>query len=132
VSGKSIGWAGRRWAWAGKLKMSDETSDRVFVALAVATATILSVLGNAAASQRLLDASYQAVSTTLVLLVLLRIGIFGSAIMFFAQFLLLRVPLTLDGNALYAPDAWFTLGGLLALAIAGFWMARRRSLIPDP
>jgi predicted Ser/Thr protein kinase len=132
VSGTSVRWAGRRWAWAGKLAMSDDTSDRVFVVLAVATATILSVLGSAAASQRLLDASYQAVSTTLILLVLLRIGIFGSAIMFFANFLLLRVPLTLDGSALYSPEAWFTLGGLIALAGTGFWMAGRQSLIPNP
>jgi hypothetical protein len=132
VSGTSVGWAGRRWAWAGKLAMSDDTSERVFVVLAVVTVTFLSVSGNGPARQQWLDVGYQAVSTTLVLLVLLRIGIFGSAVMFFANFLLLRVPLTLDGSALYSPEAWFTLGGLIALAGTGFWMAGRQSLIPNP
>jgi hypothetical protein len=46
--------------------------------------------------------------------------------MFFVNFLLLRMPLTLDGAALYAADAWITIAGVIALAAAGFWMAQAR------
>ena len=67
---------------------------------------------------------YQAVSTTLVLLVLLRIGIFASAIMFFVNFVLLRVPLTFDGNALYAAESWIVVALIIGLAAAGCWMSR--------
>jgi hypothetical protein len=81
---------------------------------------------------RLTSAAYQAVSITLVLLVLLRLGIFASAVIFTANILLLRMPLTLDGNALYASSAWFAMAGLLALAAAGLWMARKGGGIPDP
>ena len=116
VTRSGLRWSGRRWAWAGKLSMSEKTAERVFVALAVATVTILSVAGTGAASQRLLDGCYQALSTALILIVLLRIGIFASAIMFFVNFLLLRMPLTFDGNALYATGAWMAVAGIIALA----------------
>ena len=122
-------WSGRRWAWAGKLArwaMSDKTSERVFVMLAVACSALITYGGNGPAMPRLLNAFYQAISTTVILIVLLRVGIFASAIMFFVNFLLLRVPLTFDGGALYATHAWFTVAGILALAAAGYWMARAR------
>jgi serine/threonine-protein kinase len=117
-------WSGRRWPWASRLAMSPTTSERVFLALTVAAVTALSFAGNGAATERLLDACYQAISTTLILFVLLRIGIFASAIMFFVNLVLLREPLTFDGNALYAGGAWITVAGLIALAAMGFWMAR--------
>jgi hypothetical protein len=96
----------------------------VFVALAVATATAIELAGSGARGQRLLDASYQAISTALILIVLLRIGIFGAAIMLFVNLLLLRMPLTLDSNALYAGGAWIAVAGIIALAAAGLWLAR--------
>ncbi len=124
VTHSGMRWSGRRWKWAGRLSMSDKTSERVFLGLTVTAVTILSVVGSGAASQRLLDACYRAISTTLILFVLLRIGIFASAIMFFVNFVLLRMPLTFDGSALYASGAWITVAGIIALAAAGVWMAR--------
>ena len=35
-------WGGRRWKWAGKLAMSEETSQRVFIVLCVSIITIIS------------------------------------------------------------------------------------------
>ena len=49
---------------------------------------------------------------------------FASVILFAVNVLLLRVPLTFDGRALYATHARFAIAGILALAAAGFWMAR--------
>ena len=76
---------------------------------------------------RLMAAAYQVVSTTMVLIVLLRIGILASAIMYFVNFLLLRMPLTLDGNAVYSASAWTTAAVVLTLAIAGFRLATTTS-----
>jgi hypothetical protein len=117
-------WGGRRWKWAGKLAMNDETSLRVFIALCVSIITIIAYVGNGPVAPRLIGAAYQAVSVTLTLIVLLRVGIFASAIMFTVDILLQRMPLTLDGNALYAPSAWTAIAAILGLAAAGLWMAR--------
>jgi hypothetical protein len=117
-------WSGRRWAWAGKLAMTDKTSERVFVALVIVCAALFGIAGSGPVAPRLLTTAYQVFSITVTLFVLLRIGIFASAVMFTVNFLLLRVPLTFDGRALYATHAWFAIAGILALAAAGFWMAR--------
>jgi serine/threonine-protein kinase len=122
-----LGFAGRRWAKAATLRMNDKTSERVFVALAVAMVTILSFANNDTASQHWLNAAYQAISTTLVLLVLVRIGIFASTVMFFTNAVLLRTPLTLDASAIYAGEAWLIMAVLLAIAGSGFWMARQNA-----
>ncbi len=116
-------WGARRWAWAGKLVMSDKTSERVFVALVVTCTALFSYQGNGPVGPRLLSAAYQLLSTALVLIVLLRLGIFASAIMFFVNYLLLRMPLTLDGGALYATGAWTAAAVIMTLAIAGFRLA---------
>jgi hypothetical protein len=117
-------WSGRRWAWAGKLAMTDKTSERVFVALCVAVAGLFSLADSLEPwAPRLVGASYQVISTGLILGVLLRLGIFASAIMFTVNTLLLRMPLTLRGDALYATGAWITAAAIVMLAIAGFRMA---------
>jgi hypothetical protein len=43
--------------------------------------------------------------------------------MFFVNFPLLRMPLTLDGNALYATGAMITAAAIIALGAAGFRLA---------
>ena len=117
-------WGGRRWKWAGKLAMTEETSQRVFIVLCVSIVTIISYLGNGPVAPRLIGAVNEALEVTLTLIVLLRLGIFASTIMFTVHFLLMRMPLTLDGNALYAPSAWTAIAAILGLAAAGLWMAR--------
>jgi hypothetical protein len=117
-------WSGKRWAWAGKLTMSDKTSERVFAVLCVVVAGVFSLADSRDPwAPRLIQASYQMLSTALILVVLLRLGIFASAIMFAVNFLLLRMPLTLNGEALYATGAWITAAAILVLAAAGFRMA---------
>lgn len=103
--------------------MSDRALERLFLILSVAGVTMLSIGGGG--SQRLVDACIEAVSITLVLLVLLRIGLFGAVVMSFTKELLRRVPLTIDSSSLYFGQAWFALAALMALAAAGLWMARR-------
>ena len=112
-----------RWPRAARAQMSDRALERLFVILSVAGVTLLSIAGGG--SGRWVDLCLKAVSLTLVLLVLLRIGLFGAAVMSFTNLVLTRVPLTLDSTSLYFGQAWFALAALMALAAAGLWMARR-------
>ncbi len=120
---RALRWIGRRWTWAGRLSMSDRAYDRLFLVLAVGAVTVLSLAGTGGATQRALDASIQALTTTVILLVLLRIGIFAAAIMFVVNNVLVRIPLTIDPSALYATPSWTTIAGLAALASLGVWWA---------
>jgi len=95
-------------------------SEAVSLALAVATVTLFSVVAN---DDTLIDAVYNAISITIVLQVLLRIGIFSATVMFIAEFVLLRMPYTFDSSAFYAAQGWFALALLLGLAVTGYWMA---------
>jgi predicted Ser/Thr protein kinase len=124
VTGSGVRWAARRWAWAGKLTMHETTSKRLFVAVVLAVAAILALDDSGPFAQRALNAGYQVLTLSLTLLVLFRLGIFAAAIMYFVNTLLLRVQLTLDGSAVPATEAWAVIAGVLALAAAGFWMAR--------
>ena len=97
---------------------------RVFIAIAAVTLTIVGIVSNGGtSSERLLDAFNRGLSTSIVLVLLVRTGIFATFMMFFVNYVLLRVPLTFNGDALYAGVAWFTIAWLMALAAAGFWMA---------
>ena len=125
-------WSGKRWKWGEKLAMSDRTSERVFIVLCISIFGLISYMGNGPAGPRLMGAAYQVMATAITLVVLLRVGIFASAVMFTVNFLLLRMPLTLDGNALYAGGAWAAIAAVIAVAAAGLWMARASgSLIPN-
>ena len=57
-------------------------------------------------------------------IVLLRYGLLATFVMFTANALTMRMPLTLNGASLYSGPAWLTLGLLFALAALGLWMAR--------
>ncbi len=96
------------------------TSERVFIALAIGTLTFVSVSGT---DNSLIGAIDQAISLSLALGVLLRIGIFSATVMFFTESFLLRMPFSLDSSAFYAPQGWFALAVLLGLAATGYWMA---------
>ena len=124
-------WSGKRWKWGEKLTMSNRTSERVFIVLCISLIGLTTYLGNGPAGPRLIAAAYQVIATAFTLVVLLRVGIFASGIMFAVNFLLLRMPLTLDGSALYAGGAWFAMAAVIGLAAAGLWMARTSgSLVP--
>ncbi|HXT28798.1 MAG TPA: serine/threonine-protein kinase [Vicinamibacterales bacterium] len=109
---------------AARRHLSDRALERLFLALTVAAVMVLSI-GGGGGNQRFVQACYQAISTMLVLLVLLRIGLFGSAVMFVTNFVLTRVPFTFDSSSLYFGQALVALAALMGLAAAGFWLARR-------
>ena len=126
VTGSGGRWTARPWRWTARLAMTDLTSERVFVALVLGTVAGVALVDGGPLGQRVLNAGYQVASTSLTLLVLLRLGIAASAVMYFVMSVLLQVPLTLNSRAVYAGDAWIAIGLVATLAAAGFWMARAR------
>ncbi len=69
----------------------------------------------------------QFASSGLFLLVLFRYGLFATAVMYFIATLAQRVPLTLQPASLYAGSGWTMMGFMLAMGLAGIWMARRNT-----
>ncbi|HEX5474485.1 MAG TPA: serine/threonine-protein kinase [Vicinamibacterales bacterium] len=112
-------------------KPSPRTSERLFIAIAVVILTALTLAGNTG-REWWLDVISQLVSETIVLVLLIRIGIFASTVMFFVNYVLLRVPLTLDGHAIDAGTAWFTMAWVIGLAYVGYRMATTRRTTPLP
>lgn len=112
-------WTVRRARWT----LSESTSQRLFIAFAAVAMTIIPIIGDTMSSQAALDFAYHLIFNTVVLVLLLRIGIFATAVGFFVWYVLLRVPLTFDGSALYGDAAWFTVAWLIVLAWAGFRLA---------
>ncbi len=100
------------------------TSERVFIALAIAALTLVSVAGS---HETLIETIFDALLLAIPLIVLYRIGIFSATVMFFTETLLLRMPFSVDSSVFYAPQGWFALALLMSLAAAGYWMATNPS-----
>jgi serine/threonine protein kinase len=113
-----------RWTLGETLRMSDRVSEKVFIALVALIMTAMELRGVARIDIPVAAAS-QAASTLLILVVLLRVGILSSVVMFSVSALLLRMPMTFDARSLYAGAAWFALAAVFALGIAGFRLATR-------
>ena len=71
-----------------------------------------------------LQAIYQLAFLLTFMIVLLRYGLLATFVMFTANSLTTRMPLTLNGATLYSGPAWLTLGLLFATAGLGVWLAR--------
>ena len=67
---------------------------------------------------------YQLAYLLTFVIVLLRFGLLATFVMFTANTLTMRMPLTLNSGSLYSGPAWLTLGLLFGVATLGFWMAR--------
>ena len=116
-----------RWTIASKVRMTDRASEKIFVLLCVGFMSYLAVGTSGTPMQRSLPAVVQAASTLLVLVVMLRAGIFAVTMMFFTYMLLLRMPMTFDASSLFVSGAWFVIALLLGVAVAGFRLATRQS-----
>ena len=73
----------------------------------------------------------QLVSIGVFLIVLLRFGLLATVVMFSVNALAVRTPLTLQSTALYSGPAWVMLGLIFAIAVLGFWMARRTEPVSE-
>src|SRR5262249_59350084 len=66
---------------------------------------------------------YNAMANSLVLLVVLRIGLLATTVMFTVSVVVERMPLTLDASKFYAAGGWFALALLVGVAVAGYVLA---------
>ena len=110
------------WTIAGKLRMSATASDYVFAvcALLLTAATTGSSGPPLARAIVIADA---VLSVLLAVIVLLRVGILATAVLYVTRGLLQRMPMTFDSASLYAAGSWTTLAIVLGTAVAGFWLA---------
>jgi hypothetical protein len=107
----------------GTLRMSERASEKIFVALVVLVVTAASIGSTGSAAERYLPAEDQFISTLLTLVVLLRVGIFGIAVMLTTSSLIDGIPMTFDSSALYAAGAWMALAAVLGTAVIGYRLA---------
>jgi len=117
---------------AGTIRMSAAASDYVFLACVVLVMGSIAAFGNGAGLDRAINATQAGAVSLLILLVMLRIGIFGVAVMSCTAALLTRMPMTFDSASVYAAASWIALGLALGVAAAGFMFATRpaRTAIP--
>ena len=113
---RGLMWLNRKWL----------SPDYVAAALALAFLVFLGTVNNETGQTNLgVLALLQLVSSGVFLIVLLRFGLFATVVMYTTNALAMRTPLTLQSSALYSGTAWVMLGFIFAIALLGFWMARR-------
>jgi hypothetical protein len=116
--------AGRR------LGIERRGADLVAVAAAVILVTLLA-LAESADAERWPSAIYQAVTVTVILLVLLRAGLLATTVMLVTSAIHF-LPLTLDGTRFYAGSGWFAIALIAAAAAGAFRYAARAHSEPSP
>ncbi len=112
-----------RWTIASKIRMSAGASDYVYVGCVLAVTAANNAFGAGSGLVRSLDAVQSTAGVLLILLVLMRLGIFGAAVMFATTSLLQRPPMTFDAGMFYAAGAWIALALVIVTAIVGFRLA---------
>ena len=104
-------------------------ADLVAFALAVAALTLVNQIDSG--SGWWVTGLYDGLSYSLVLILMLRIGLLASTVMFMANVVVVRMPLTLDSTKFYAAHGWVALALLFGLAAAGYVLATRQRMTSD-
>jgi serine/threonine-protein kinase len=113
------------WTIASALGLNQHRSDRLFVALAVVATTLMNLGASGIPLERYLPAISASLDTLIELVVLLRIGLFATVVMFFTSSMLDRMPMAFASSSLLASSTWATLALLLGIAVLGFRLATR-------
>jgi serine/threonine-protein kinase len=106
-----------------RFTLSRPMSERVFIIIACVVMALVAV-DNRGGGQQFFDALYSSIENTITLFVFLYVGLFGAMVMTTVQYLLNSTPLTFDLSRLYSPDSWMAMALVVAIAAAGWWMAR--------
>jgi hypothetical protein len=101
-------------------------ADLVAFALAAAALTLISQIDSGTGWW--VTGLYNGLSYSLVLILMLRIGLLASTVMFMASVIVERMPLTLDSTKFYAAHGWFALALLMGVAAAGYALATRQRM----
>jgi serine/threonine-protein kinase len=100
----------------------------VSTAIAIVLVTLINMLTSR--SDWWLVTTMSTIETALTLLVLLRIGLLATTVMFVITALIQRMPLTLDGTKFYANEGWLAVAIVFGLGALGFWTARQQAQAP--
>ena len=111
-------------------RLGVERADHVAVAAAVVLVTLIT-LAESSDAERWPSAIYQAVTVTVILLVLLRVGLLATTVMLVTTAVTF-LPLTLDGSRFYAGSGWFAVALIAAVAVGALRYAASLHSEPSP
>jgi serine/threonine-protein kinase len=109
-------------------RLGPKKASDVSTSIAIVIVTFMSMIGSS--SDWWLVTTLSTMETAMTLLVMLRIGLLATVVMFVVSTIIQRMPLTIDSTRFYASQGWFALGLVLGLGVLGYWMARQRA--PGP
>jgi serine/threonine-protein kinase len=109
-------------------RLGPKRASDVSTSLAIVIVTFVNMLSGG--GDWWLERSLTTIVTALTLLVLLRIGLFATIVMFVVTAVIQRMPFTLDATKFFANAGWFGAALLLGLAVFGFWTARQQASAP--
>jgi hypothetical protein len=109
----------------GRLKFRRVSTDAVAAGVALLAILLLQLVDSQGdKSHLLLKVPLQMVAQCVFIVVLLRFGLFAIVVAETINQVTERMPLTLNGAALYSGPAWVLLGLIFLVAAVGFWMGR--------
>ena len=114
-------WARGVRRWLPSLPAISETG---LVVLAVVLATAAAGFGSGTFKAQALDGLYALLSTTLILVVVLRVGLLGTVVGLLVSTYVSNMALTLDSTKLYAPASLTVMIFIVGLGLVGYAMAR--------
>ena len=110
-----------------RVKLGRLSPDLMSAVIAIAIMVFIRLIDSQGEKSHLaLTAPLQLLAQCAFVAVLLRFGLLAVAVMDTVTAITGTMPLTLNGQALYAGPAWALVGLLLMVAIGGAWMARGR------
>ena len=108
-------------------RLGPKAAADVATAVAIVVVTLLNMLTSS--GDWWLITTVATIETALTLIVMLRIGLFATVVMFIVSTTIQRMPLTLDSAKFYASVGWFALALVFGLCVLGYWMARQRATV---
>ncbi len=119
--GFELFWARGVRRWLPSIPAASETG---VVVLAVLLVTVTSGFGDGPPKAQALHALYALLSTSLILMVVLRVGLFGAVVSLLVGTYVSDMALTFDSSRLYAPASLTVMTFILGLGLVGYAMAR--------
>jgi len=115
-----------------RVKFGRVSPDVVAAGVALTVMSVITLIDSQGEkSHLLLTAPLELLSQLVFIAVLLRFGLLAIVVTNIVTALTAAMPLTLNGQALYAGPAWMLVGVIFVIGIGGAWMARgRRSALP--
>jgi len=106
-------------------RLGPNTASDISTPIAIVIVTFVNMI--ASGSDWWLVTTLSTIETALTLLVMLRIGLLATIVMFIVLTIMQRMPFTLDSTKFFANEGWFALALVFGLGVLGFWTARQQA-----